>query len=308
MARLLSRLRDFGTAGLPSYALTWSQRVCEQTENQFSNQQSQLDTINAILDDNTLTPDKKPNWIFFNQFLTGEQSSLDAEATTYGITTEKTAYDNAVSALTTYLATLTTPVAWNDLTGNTAIVGVTLRSKFNDVLVKKQALLNKMHDTARSLANTAQSTANTANTTATAAQSTATAASTLASNVNKNDKNTASATVPTNILTATDAGSSVTIGVLLHDRQYGDGTSVSLTANPSAITGLAYSTLYAVYYDDTGYSGGAQTYHATTTLKTAQPEKVNGRHYCGQITTPAPAAPPVTGGGALSPSGSGPYP
>jgi hypothetical protein len=129
-----------------------------------------------------------------------------------------------------------------------------------------------------------------------------------ADNVNKNDKNTASATIPTSILTATDAGANVTIGVLGHDRQYGDGTSVTLNAVVSAVTGLSYSTLYAVYYDDTGYTGGTKTYHATTTLKTAQPEKVSGRHYCGQITTPAALGAPVTDGGARSPSGSGPYP
>jgi hypothetical protein len=105
--------------------------------------------------DNVLTPGKKPVWIFMYSFLTGEQSALDSEATTFGITTEKTNYDTAVSALTTYLATLTTPVAWNNLTDNTTIVGTTFRSKFNDVLVDKQALLNKMHDASRSLANTA---------------------------------------------------------------------------------------------------------------------------------------------------------
>jgi hypothetical protein len=170
-----------------------------------------------------LTPGKKPVWIFMYSFLTGEQSALDSEATTFGITTEKTNYDTAVSALTTYLATLTTPVAWNNLTGNTTIVGTTFRTKFNDVLVDKQALLNKMHDASLALANTAQTTANTATTNAATAQTTA-------DNVNKNDKNTASATIPTSILTATDAGSDVTIGVLGHDRQYGDGTSVTLNA------------------------------------------------------------------------------
>ncbi len=36
MARLLSRLADFGRTGLPRFAFTWSQRVCEQIESQFS--------------------------------------------------------------------------------------------------------------------------------------------------------------------------------------------------------------------------------------------------------------------------------
>jgi len=48
MARLLSRLRDFGIAGLPSSLLTWSQRVCEQIEATFSSQQDQITAIAAL--------------------------------------------------------------------------------------------------------------------------------------------------------------------------------------------------------------------------------------------------------------------
>jgi hypothetical protein len=36
MTRLLSRLADFGRTGLPRFAFTWSQRVCEQIEAQFT--------------------------------------------------------------------------------------------------------------------------------------------------------------------------------------------------------------------------------------------------------------------------------
>lgn len=306
MTRKLSRLRDFGTMGLDSKVLTWSQRVCEQTEANFADQQSQLDTINAILDDNTLTPDKKPVWIFMETYLTGEQAALDSEATTYGITTEKTNYDNAISAMTTYLATLTSPVAWNNLTGNTTISGPTLRSNFNSVLTTKQALLNKMHDTARSLANTAQSTANTANTNAAAAQSTANTANTTANTAKKNDKISASATSPTTVLSAFDAGSSASITIAAHTRIYGDNTSVSGVASHT-ITGLSYSTTYGIYYDDPTTSTTSPTYVATSTLSDAMPNKANGRHYVGQVTTPASGGGSTSGGG-VPPGGGGPYP
>lgn len=312
MALKLSRL---GTA-LQSAAYgfkAWADKICTQLETAINDQQSQLDTINAILDDNTLTPDKKPVWIFMYSFLTGEQSSLDSEATTYGITTEKTAYDNAVSALTTYLGTLTTPVAWNDVSGNTAITGTTLRSKFNDVLVKKQALLNKMHDTARSLANTAQSTATTANsnastalTNAATAQSTAntantnaTAAQSTANTVKLNDKISGSWTVPGTILTGHDTGTDVTVTVASHDRHYGDN-SVTTGVSGTTFTGLAYSWDYYIYYDDTTTSDTTPTYQITHAAAQAMPNKAAGRHFCGKITTPASGAADTSGGGGFS--------
>lgn len=47
MARLLARLRDFGIKGLSPSLLTWSQRVCEQVEAQFTSIQAQIDEIAA---------------------------------------------------------------------------------------------------------------------------------------------------------------------------------------------------------------------------------------------------------------------
>jgi hypothetical protein len=108
----------------------------------YADTASALSTLSDIASDNVLTPGEKPPVILDNSTITGEQSGIDDQATNYGITTEKTTYDNAVSALTTYLATLTTPVAWNNLTGNTTIVGTTFRSKFADVYSARQALLD----------------------------------------------------------------------------------------------------------------------------------------------------------------------
>jgi hypothetical protein len=154
MTRKLDRLNPSNSSGV-AFQRLW-QRNCEAVEQNFDSQQSQLDSINAILDPNTLTPDKKPIWMFMQAYLTGEQSDIDSKATTYGVTTEKTNYDNAISALTSYLATLTTPVAWNNTSGNTTIVDTTFRSKFTDVLTTKQVLLDKMHDSAKTLADSAQ--------------------------------------------------------------------------------------------------------------------------------------------------------
>lgn len=103
-----------------------------------------LTTLTNIASDSLLTPDEKPRVIQDRDAIVAEQSGIDAQATTFGITTEKTTYDTAVSALTTYLATLTSPVLWSNLTGNTTIVGSTFRQKFLDVYAARQALLNKI--------------------------------------------------------------------------------------------------------------------------------------------------------------------
>lgn len=118
-----------------------------------STAQTAANTANAALadiaSDAFLTPDEKPRVIQDRDVIVAEQASIDAQATNYAVTTEKTTYDTAVSALTTYLATLTTPVAWDNLSGKTAIVGATFRAKFADVYISRQALLDKISDNAK---------------------------------------------------------------------------------------------------------------------------------------------------------------
>jgi hypothetical protein len=294
----------------------WWQLVLQSLGEVLDSQQGQIDDINAILDPNTLTPDKKPVWIFMNDALLAEQSDIDAKATSYGITTEKTQYDNAISALTTYLNTLTTDVDWDDTSGNTTIVEATFLSKFTTVLTKKQLLLNKMQASAKTLADnaqtqantatsdaaTAQSTATTAQTTATTANSNASAAQTTANTVKRDDSISTSWTSPGDILTGSDAGSNATISIAAHTRKYTDVSSVSV--NSGSITGLAYSTAYFVYYDQTSRAGGAVTYHATTDPNVALPGFAAGRHYCGSVTTPASGG-GSTSGGPNPPGGGG---
>jgi hypothetical protein len=287
----------------------WWQLVLQSIADVLAGQQSQIDDINAILDPNNLTPDKKGPWIFIYAFLTSEQSDLDAKATTYGITTEKTNYDNAVSALTSYLAGLTTPVDWDDETGNTTIVAATFRSKFSDVLTKKQLLINKIAAQAKVLADAAQTQANTATTNAATAQSTANTAvsnaataQTTADTVNRNDSISTSWTSPGIILSASDAGSNATITIANHTRKYTDVSAVSVTGG--TVTGLSYSTTYYLYYDQTSRAGGSVTYHATTDPNVALPNAAAGRHYCGKITTPASGG-SGTSGGVDAPGGGG---
>ena len=98
-----------------------------------------------IASDNILSQGEKPVVIRDTNVITTEQAGIDAQATAFGVTTQKTDYDTAVTALTTYLATLTTPVLWSNLTGDTTIVGTTFRSKFADVYTTRQALLNAIY-------------------------------------------------------------------------------------------------------------------------------------------------------------------
>jgi hypothetical protein len=116
--------------------------------------QNDADTANAaisnISSDNVLSKGEKGQVILDWAAIAGEQAGIDAQATAYSITTEKTAYDNAVAALSTYLSGLSP--AWNDTTTDTAITATTFRSKFADVYTTRQALLNKIAAVAGTLA------------------------------------------------------------------------------------------------------------------------------------------------------------
>lgn len=96
----------------------------------------------AMADDNTLDRTDKYALITDYQKILGEQSGISTQADQYSITTEKNAYTNAISALTTYLTGLSP--AYNDTTQDTTIVGTTFRSKFIDVYNARQALLNRI--------------------------------------------------------------------------------------------------------------------------------------------------------------------
>lgn len=76
----------------------------------------------AISADNILSIDEKPRVILDRQAIMDEKTGIENQAMAYGVTTELTNYQNAVAALNTYLATLTTPVLWSDLSADTQLL------------------------------------------------------------------------------------------------------------------------------------------------------------------------------------------
>jgi len=123
---------------------TLAQEVEGNAATALADSAAALAALTTISSDDVLSAVEKPTVVLDYTVILAEQSGIDGQATAYGITTEKTAYDNAVSALTTYLATLTTPVLWSNLAGETTIVGTTFRGKFADVYGTRQVVLNKI--------------------------------------------------------------------------------------------------------------------------------------------------------------------
>jgi hypothetical protein len=95
----------------------------------------------------------------------------------------------------------------------------------------------------------------------------------------------------TNPLSATDAGGTATVNVAAFVLLTSSKGTVSYSSG--SVTGLSYSTLYYIYFDDGTLAGGAPTYNATTTKTTA----INGtgRFFIGSIVTPAATAPNTVG-------------
>jgi hypothetical protein len=105
-------------------------------------------------------------------------------------------------------------------------------------------------------------------------------------------------TVPTTILHAADVGADVTITIDAHTRVLGDATSLAIAGG--SVTGLAFSTVYAGYYDDATLESLTPTYHFTTDLKAAQTVAAEGRFFLGIITTPANGGCDGHGGGVYA--------
>lgn len=98
-----------------------------------------------------------------------------------------------------------------------------------------------------------------------------------------------------------DAGASATVSVSAHTRLYGN--SVQVSVNSGSVTTLAYATSYYIYYDDPARTGGAVTYHVTTSISSAAQSATNpNRHFVGTIITPAALAADTAGIGAAPPT------
>lgn len=95
------------------------------------------------------------------------------------------------------------------------------------------------------------------------------------------------------------AANDATIDVAAFQVQYAGSVSPDteglVSYNSGAITGLLDSTLYYVYCLDAMYSGGSQTYLATTSQEEITAE--DATVYLGSITTPAHGGGGTTGGG-----------
>lgn len=115
-------------------------------------------------------------------------------------------------------------------------------------------------------------------------------------------------TVPTNVLTAADAGSNVTITIAAHTRVYPVQGAIDVpdvTIPMAQITGLPYSANLYVYYDDVTMTDTTPNFIATNSATEAQPGFAAGRHFVGFVVTPAMGAGSTGGTGGYPPGGGG---
>lgn len=156
---------------------------------------------------------------------------------------------------------------------------------------------------AQAAADAADAAAAAANTAAAAAQTAADDAAT-ANTANARFLAISNSNVTGCTITATDAGSDVTISVSAHVRHYADGSQVNV--NAGSVTALSYSSHYWLFYDQASLAGGAVTYQATTNgpdaLTTAAGGAHPDRHLVGDVQTPAALGAPIPGDGAVPPT------
>jgi len=128
-------------------------------------------TANALLadisSDSKITPVEKQAVRTEWDVIATEKAGNNAQATTFAVTTENTAYNTAFQTLATYLNAGTTwtsgTPSWisdANLSVTTAIVGATFRTNFASYYAARTALLNAIALKAKTLADAAQTTAN----------------------------------------------------------------------------------------------------------------------------------------------------
>jgi hypothetical protein len=263
-----------------------------------------LEGVQNAATESIITPNEKIVTVIpQHAVLTGEQADLDAKATTYGITTEKTNYDNAITALTTFLGTQNTPVAWNNTSGNTNVTRATWNTHWNDVKLTKQLLQNAIDEKTGTVATWAGVSSTpveltdgripTALNTDGRLRTSTNLFSALA--VGARNSNTVA-------LSATNSSGVCAINVAAHTRKVpGESAVITVNYNSGSISGLTASTAYYVYCDDPNLVGGAVTYIASTDPDTLV--GFAGRVVVGSISTPATSGGGSTGGGGFTGTG-----
>jgi len=101
-------------------------------------------------------------------------------------------------------------------------------------------------------------------------------------------------------ISAEDVGSNCTISISAHTRHYGDGATLSIAAD--TITNRSFSTTYYLYYNDSSCADTSPNILSTTNPNNAVPNKTAGRHYVGEVTTPADGGAATDGESASPPS------
>jgi len=135
--------------------------------------------ISDIASDNKLVPVEKSAVRAEWDVIAAEKAVLNAQASTFSVTTENTTYNTKFTALADYLnaATWSSGIpSWisdANLSVTTTIVGATFRTKFKEYYDARTSLLNAIAAKAKVLADAAQTQANTATTNAATAQTTA---------------------------------------------------------------------------------------------------------------------------------------
>lgn len=132
-----------------------------------------LNVIDTIISDNVLSAAEKPGERSRWNDIYAEKAGINAQAAEFEITIENTDYNTKFQNLANYLNGGTiwssgVPAWLSDvnLSENTTIVGATYRSKWNDVFLSRQTLLNAISLKSKNIADGATVTANAAKTTA----------------------------------------------------------------------------------------------------------------------------------------------
>jgi hypothetical protein len=154
--------------------------TAQTTANTANSAASAAETeLAAIANANILTAGEKPQVIIDYQAILNDQTGNDAQAVAYGVS--HTAYDAAITALTTYLTGLTP--AWNNTAVDTPITGSIFQADFLAVYSAETVMLNAIYTAAKTLAANAQTSATAAGIAAGAAQASANNAQTTANNI-----------------------------------------------------------------------------------------------------------------------------